>query len=222
MLVGDFHVHTTASSDGLIRPSELVETAEDRGLSVLAVCDHGTLDGALEARAHSEARGGRVLIIVGEEIATLEGEIIGYFLERPIRPGLSVEETIEEIERQNGVVCVPHPFDRLRRSPLATLALERVALRVGLVEAFNARSLVKEDNARARDWAQARGVPTTAGSDAHWSREIGNVQVALPEFGDPTGFLAALQKSAVSARSSGIVPHAVTAWTKRVRGRSRG
>jgi predicted metal-dependent phosphoesterase TrpH len=80
-----------------------------------------------------------LLVIVGEEVYTTEGEVIGYFLSEMVPSGLTPEETVDRIVGQGGVVCVPHPFDRFRRSPLSRAALERIAGAVHLVTAVRKR-----------------------------------------------------------------------------------
>lgn len=213
LLVADFHVHTSASHDGAVDSAEVARVARSRGLTAIAICDHGAIGGALAAR---EAASDDLLVVVGEEIRTTEGEIIGYFLARCIENGLTPEETVSAIHEQGGAVCVPHPFDRYRRSPLTHEALGRIAEQVDLIEGFNARNLRDADNRAAAEWAAARDIPVLAGSDAHTRGEIGNVRVEVPAFADAAGLISAARGARLHTRGAGVLPHIVTAWVKRV------
>lgn len=220
--IADFHVHTNLSRDATMTPHEVVHYSIGRGLTHVAVCDHGTIEGALAARDVAESLAAEIIIVVGEEIRSSEGEIIGLFLAEHVPDGLTLEETVSAIKAQGGLVYVPHPFDHLRRSPLAHDALERIAERVDLVEGFNSRNFLHADNAAAAEWAQRHDVPLVAGSDAHTSDEIGNVRVEMPYFDDAETLAMAARHANVRGFGSGLRPHVVTAVTKRVPGRQHG
>src|SRR5687767_15406503 len=99
-------------------------------MAAIAVTDHDSLGGALQAAALAERqpdRFGGIRVIAGSEVMTLEGEIIGLFLSEDVPPGLTPEETIARMRAQGAVVIVPHPFDRIRGSRLREAALRRVA-----------------------------------------------------------------------------------------------
>ena len=110
----DLHMHTTAS-DGWPTPQELVDHAARRGsLSVIAVTDHDTIEGALRAREHAAKRA-RFHVIVGEEVSSRDGHIVALFLERRIRPGMSAAATVHAIHDQGGLAIAVHPFWRTER-----------------------------------------------------------------------------------------------------------
>src|ERR671937_11686 len=104
------HMHTEYSRDSRQTLRVFAAAAEQAGLNVVCVTDHDTVEGALRLREMNTA----LRVIVGEEIYTREGELIGLFLERAVPPGLSLEETIARIKDQNGLAYVPHPFSRNR------------------------------------------------------------------------------------------------------------
>ncbi len=167
----DLHTHTICSKDSLTRPADLVVACVRRGVDVVAVTDHNAIAGALAAREVAEqmrAAGQEApLVIVGEEIMTTAGEIMGLFLSEFIPPGLSPQETIQGIREQGGFVTVPHPFDRLRRGPMMTRVLEVIWPHIDAIETRNARTTFVSDNERARAFAVGHGLLQTAGSDAH-------------------------------------------------------
>ena len=109
-MIGDPHCHTVAS-DGMVGPAQLVDAAVEAHLDLIAVTDHDTMDAVREARARGEAKG--LVVVPGQEITTrwpAQTHILGWFLERPLRRGMSVEDTVEAIHDQGGLAIVPHPF----------------------------------------------------------------------------------------------------------------
>ena len=215
MMKMDLHVHTTYSGDCLTSFEAIIEACRRRGLSV-AITDHNRIEGALAFREIAPFP-----VIVGEEIDTLEGEIIGLFLEEGIPRGLTPEETVARIKEQGGLVYIPHPMDRVRRSPLRREALERITDQVDALEVFNARVTFPADNEKARCFAQEHGLPQGAGSDAHTPWEIGRAYVEMEPFSDSEEFLRHLAQGRVVGRLSNPLVHLVTTWAKLYR-RLRG
>jgi len=115
----DIHVHTKYSGIGrlgflrfpesVVDPCDVVKKAQSIGVRVLCITDHNCISGALKAMECAKDYPG-VEVVVGEEITTLEGEVIGLYLKEEIPPHLSAEETISRIRAQGGLVLAPHPF----------------------------------------------------------------------------------------------------------------
>ena len=223
----DLHCHTSASFDSLAPPARVVAVAARRGLTHLAITDHDTIGGALAAQAAAPEG---LTVIVGQEIRTTEGDLIGVFLQRPVPRDLSPAEAISAIREQGGLVGIPHPFDRLRGSIGASLErLGDLASRVDWIEAWNARLVLGDGNARAAALAHDARVPGVSVSDAHTTLEIGVASTAVSRAaGDPgttAGLLAGLaaQPRLMTGRASMYV-RAVTPVAKviqRIRGRGR-
>jgi predicted metal-dependent phosphoesterase TrpH len=199
----DLHCHTRASFDSLAAPADVVRAAAERGLTHLIVTDHDRIDGALEARA---AAPDELTVIVGEEVKTLEGDLICAFLERAIPPGLSAVETIAAAREQGGLVGIPHPFDRMRGSLMVDEGTTMLAGLVDWVEVHNAR-LIGSGNDRASEFSRAHHLAGVAVSDAHSVIEVAVAYTALD--GDPStpaGLLAALPSAElVVGRASFLV-----------------
>ena len=163
-------------------------------------------------------------VIMGEEIKTTEGEVIALFMREPlpaepVPKGLPPVETVKRIKALGGLVVVPHPFDRLRRSPLNARALEEVLPYADAVEVLNARTWVAADNERSRRLSRAWNLPATAGSDAHTLGEIGAAYVEMEPFDGPDEFLRALVRGRVAGKASSIwvhVPSTVAKLVKRL------
>lgn len=208
-LRADLHSHTHFSRDGLTTPEQFVRRAVQKRLDVVAVSDHNNLVGAREVAKIAPFR-----VIPSEEIKSSEGEIIGWFLRDEIPKGLTPEDTVRAIREQGGLICVPHPFDRLRSSPLKTEALLRILPDVDAVEAFNARTTFRGDNTRSARFVREHGVVASAGSDAHWHGEIGSTWVEMPDFAGAEDFLAALRAGRIHGEIANPLVHLLSTLAK--------
>ena len=217
----DLHCHSRGSFDCLSSPGDIVKAAHDRGLTHLAITDHDRIDVAVEARDLAPAG---LTIIVGEEVKTLDGDLICVFLEKAIPPGMPAVETIAAAREQGGLVGIPHPFDRMRGSLLRDASMASLAPLVDWVETHNAR-VVGHGNEDAQAFALEHGLPGIAVSDAHSIMEVGVAYTALD--GDPStpaGLLAALPSAEIVP---GRASYFVRLWTpfakgvNRVRGNGR-
>jgi predicted metal-dependent phosphoesterase TrpH len=133
-------------------------------------------------------------VVVGEELRTHAGEIIGLFLTERIPIGIPPAEAATTIRRQGGVVYVPHPFDPMRRN-MSEAALYELA-RAGLldaVEVINAKTSLRSLNDRAARFAEEFDLAAGAGSDAHVPNALGAAYVEMPDFDGPSDFLAKLR-----------------------------
>ncbi len=193
----DFHIHTFASPDSLTPVQEVLAAARRRELNMVAITDHNTIQGALEARALAPEQ-----VIVGEEIMTTQGELLAYFLKETVPAGLSPEETVARIRAQGGVVAVAHPFDARRKGHWRMEDLQRIAPLVDAIEGLNARCFSRQANLEAQEFAQAWGLPVLAGSDAHSVREVGRVVTVLPRFASAAELKDALTASRLEGRIS--------------------
>ncbi len=209
MIKADLHIHTAYSPDATTSLDQVVSRCLKLGINCIAVTDHNTILGALRVREMAPFP-----VIVGEEINTCSGEIIGYFLTEEIPPRLPAEETVRRIKEQGGLVCIPHPFDRLRFSALRRQTLEMILPQVDIIEVFNSRVLLPRHNLRALHFAQENGLLLSAGSDAHVPSEIGRAYVAMPEFNDKEEFCQALAQGVVIGKSASPWVHL---WSTLVR-----
>jgi len=117
------HTHCEFSPDSRTPVAVQALAIKAAGLDVVCATDHNTIDGALRLRELADG----FRVIVGEEISSRDGEIIGLFLETPIPRDLSAEETIARIHDQGGLVSIPHPFSHNRIYRIRREALERVS-----------------------------------------------------------------------------------------------
>lgn len=191
----DMHMHTMYSGDAVTTLDEVAERVESTGLDVLCITDHNAVRGALAAL--ESGLGCRV--IVGEELRTTRGEIIGLFLDEHVPIGLTPHEAAARIRDQDALVYIPHPFDPIRR-PLQVGAIDELVAD-GLVDAFevfNAKVSLASLNERAASYATEHGLAAGAGSDAHDPAALGAAYVTIPDFDGPQEFLSALGEGQVT------------------------
>lgn len=204
MIKVDLHIHTHYSMDASTTFEELTARCMDVGLGAIAITDHGTAEGALEFQRHSPFP-----IIAGEEILTDRGEIMGLFLTDTIPSGQSVEATIKAIRDQNGLVCIPHPFDSLRGSaldPKITIQLVESG-QIDIIEVLNARIVLPSFVNKARDFAIRYRLTQSAGSDAHSPEEIGNAFLVMQQFNNKDEFLSSLRNATIHGRCNNPLVH---------------
>ena len=202
------HIHSHFSSDGGMSPEDIIRTAEMAGLDVIAVTDHNTIKGGIETR--KLAKGRDIIVIVGEEIKTEDGEIIGLELEKDIEKGLSLKETCKLIKKQKGLVMIPHPFENLRKG--VGNKMEDIIDYIDVVEVFNARCYFERSNRKAEEFAIKHNLPKCAGSDAHFIMEIGSAYMVIEAEKNMISVLKALKegKPDIVGKRTGIRPHLKT------------
>jgi len=199
----DCHLHTALSGDAVTTIDELAERVEQERLDVVFITDHNVTAAAVQAAE----RGIGAQVIVGEEIRTQDGDVIGLFLTDRIPYVLPLAEAIAKIREQGGLVYLPHPFDP-GRSTLKPAISERLCSEgiADVVEVFNAKIEDPEWNRRAADLAARYDLPGGAGSDAHDPDGIGAAYLEMPDFDGPADFLAALRQATITGEYR---PHAI-------------
>jgi predicted metal-dependent phosphoesterase TrpH len=172
----DLHIHSTAS-DGLASIPEILEYASTRtDLRVIAITDHNTLEGALLAKSLEPAYPG-IEVVVGEEITSKWGHILGLYLQEEIPAGLSAADTIARINEQDGVAIIAHPFANKAFGPWGLKSLGRRIDEVAFqaMEVYNSSPyLIYANRLAAKAFTAGQGIAATGGSDAHVLKAIGN------------------------------------------------
>jgi predicted metal-dependent phosphoesterase TrpH len=205
LLRADLHIHTEYSMDCRMTFAQIISRCQERNIGCIAVTDHGTAEGALKMQAIAPLK-----IIVGQEVLTTSGEVMGLFLKETVPNNLSVDDTVALIRAQSALVALPHPFDRLRTSPLNSQKPRDLLPKVDILEAFNARDVLQNNRSRIQRLAQEYGLCTSAGSDAHTPEEVGRAYVEMPEFETPEEFLRSLAQGKIGGRRSSPTVHLST------------
>lgn len=204
------------SGDSTTTPEELAGAISDAGLDAVAITDHNTIAGA-QTLAESGLLGRPV--IVGEEVRTVDGDLIGLFLTERVPAGLKPLPAASLIREQGGLVYVPHPADGARHSlSAATIEALAAAGLLDVIETLNAKCAEAYDG-------PTHGAATAGSSDAHVPAAIGAAWTEVPECGltDPRSLLAALHLSVVEGAhcdpprewKSRVVPSGLSIDTRR-------
>jgi predicted metal-dependent phosphoesterase TrpH len=214
LLLCDLHMHTEHSHDCAVPVDALLDYAEAQGLGAIAITDHNVFGGALEAVELARRR--QLVVIPGEEVKTESGEVIGLFLEREIPRGMSMGETVAAIREQNGVVYLPHPFDRLHTIADAG-TLHRHLAEIDVFEVYNARLLFEGFNDEALRFARKYNLTMGAGSDAHVLQGVGTGLVRMRAFETPEEFLISLRSAEILRRPKSLVYLQGLKWVAQAR-----
>jgi predicted metal-dependent phosphoesterase TrpH len=186
MLRVDLHLHSNFSHDGRSSVQQLIDRALECGLNRIALTDHNTFDGAAKLVRIAPELG-----IAGEEVKTLEGEVIGLFITRRVQPFLRPEEAMDLIHGMGGLVYVPHPLDR-HRSHFSPERVAALAGRIDIIETYNPWCEGAANQAAAR-LADELGKVAATGSDAHSAGELGRSWMEMEDYSSTEDFLEKLR-----------------------------
>jgi len=210
----DPHIHTLAS-DGISDVAAILDQAIAAGLEAIAITDHERIDAAVAARAIAEGEGLPLEVVVGEEITTRGGHLLGLFMKRRIRPWHSLKSSIARVHEQGGIAIIPHPL-----VPYPLCASARSIRRLmeesdpiyhpDALEGFNPTTARMKWSRRAPAFAEEMGIAAIAGSDAHRAR---NVARAVTTF---RGASVADLREAIAQRDTGWDGTAYT-WREQLR-----
>lgn len=215
------HVHTNYSHDSNTSPEDLILTARLQGVTCIGVTDHDDIRGAIEAREVGREHG--VEIVVGEEISTSDGHLIGLFLQERIEPGRSALHTARRIREQGGLVLVPHPF--LGRHGLRKRMFDILDM-IDAVEVCNGQNPMKRTDLRAACFARDHRLTPYVGADAHVRGHLAICYQEMPGFDCAKSFLRALGRAELTFGRFGPMYFTTLAshfaCAKMFRGRLRG
>lgn len=205
----EFHVHTKFSHDSGMGKLALFLMCKVRGINSVAITDHNEINGALAYKPWLETKG--ISVIVGEEIFTSEGEIIGLFLKSKIEPELSPEETIRQIHLQDGIVYIPHPFDEKRKKTvISSSALERCASLIDCAEIHNGRNVKALYSKKQSEITASLNLLPIVGSDAHCFLELGRNYCISDKPFDAENFSTILKESVLFSSKCLLITHQIT------------
>jgi predicted metal-dependent phosphoesterase TrpH len=182
----DLHLHSRFSPDSFTTLEALVARSRELGLDRIALTDHHTAEGALELRRREPG-----LAIVGEEVATTEGDVIGLFITRSIPSGGTPEEVCDAIHGMGGLTYACHPMDR-RRAHFTPERLVELAPRLDIIETHNAWADAAANRAAAELCGELGKVAAT-GSDSHSARELGSSWMEIEPYQGVDDFLSKLR-----------------------------
>lgn len=205
----ELHCHTRASVDSLVTVERYLNRCRKMGIDKIAITDHNQIKAALEAKNMAPE-----MVIVGEEIQTSQGELLGYFMSEWVPPGLDPKDTIQRLRDQGAVISIPHPFDPFRSKDWGTGDLEAIVPYIDAVETFNARCFGNKANLDAAFFAIKHGLLMTAGSDAHTLDELGAATLVMPDFNEAESFKAGLGMAQQITELSPFYTHLFSNYAK--------
>lgn len=173
----DLHVHTDYSHDGRDPVEKIIESAMEKKINGIAICDHDTMDGCFAAREYATNNNLNLIIIPGIEVSTSNGHLIALGTEEVVKKGLSLEETIKiaRQEKETIVIVAPHPFHPFRHS-IGNLCEHAD---IDAIEIFNSRYFIGVANEMARRVASRNNITAVVGSDAHSAEAVGLATVEV-------------------------------------------
>jgi PHP domain len=184
MPLADPHCHTVAS-DGMVTPAELVEAAVKANVDLIAVTDHDTM--ACVKEVYQRGEGAGLIVVAGQEITTrwpATTHVMGWFLEKPVKRGMSLEDTVAAIHDQGGLAIIPHPFMPVYFGSIQPYMLQRLlehhhvdGIEMMFTVPIGARRRRRLDAFYAHN--KERLGAAIGGSDCHYgARDIGQVLTA--------------------------------------------
>lgn len=167
-IVADFHIHSSKSFDSIMLLETIEAKAKSHGINVIAIADHNVF--------HLHPSKKKLLIVPAIEMSTDKGHVLGLFLTQAPESKKDFNEAIAEIHRCGGLAGIAHPYQRTENVP------EEVFQKVDFIEVYNSRNSnykVKNSNELAKAKAAELDKPFTAGSDAHFTGEVGLVKMTM-------------------------------------------
>ena len=206
-LVADFHMHTIYSHDSVNDFQTLFQTAREHGINVLGITDHNTVEGAKHVKRIAPSD---MLVLLGQEVMTLSGEIIVYDVEETIPKKIDLLETCKLVKEKGGFIIIPHPFDGFRNG-IGEKMLDIMPY-IDAIESINPRSFREKANKKAKEFAEEHKIPMVSGSDCHTKMEIGSARNIIIAEADEKSVLEAIKTGTViiDAKRTGLRPHITT------------
>lgn len=222
----EVHVHTKKSKDSLMPFWLLYLKCRVQNIKWIAITEHNNIDGGIEFKKFCKKHGDHIRVIVGEEIFTNKGEIIGLYLTESIQPGLSPEETITQIKAQHGVVYVPHPYDEMRKKTvLEESEINKYQADIDCIEIHNGRNISDRYGEIQQNMSKKYNIRPIVGSDAHTIWEIGrNYLLVENEYDlcDKEKFLQAIEEASIKKKKCIKFAHKLTKIDKAIKMISEG
>jgi hypothetical protein len=182
----------------------MVAHAKAIGLDVVAITDHDTVKGGLEAKRYARKYG--VVVIPGAEITTISGHLLALGITENIPKLMAVEETLEKIHRQGGIGIASHPFD------VGNEGMGKLALKCDAMESFNALNVERISNWKAALLAKNHKFPSVANSDAHCSMMMGYGRTNILSSDDIDDIFDAIKKGNTELQTRYIPTKIIMEW----------
>jgi len=166
----DIHVHSDISPCSSLSLERLQDKAQAKGLDGVCITDHNSMAARQWIGDGRQPNG--LLIIIGQEYTTRQGDFLLFGPYESLPAGLSAEQLLQHVRSTGGAAIAAHPFRSDR--PVAPEILRSGLCR--LMERDNGRNTAGE-NEMAQAWLRTHPLSSLGGSDAHSLEELGRVRV---------------------------------------------
>lgn len=209
----ELHVHTCYSKDSILTLPFLLMMCKIKGIKTIAITDHNEIRGAQIFQKKLSKH--KIDVIVGEEIMTTEGEIIGLFLNKKIEANQTPIETINKIKEQNGLVYLPHPYDEYRKkSVLSQKEQKNIKNSIDIIEIHNGRNMKEYYSKKQQEIQKEIGAVPIIGSDAHTFFELGRNYVEIQGTINRENFKNKIKNGSFRTKKCLKISHKVTKMAK--------
>ena len=195
----DSHIHSEYSPDSKSKLKDIFTVAKTRGLDIIAISDHNTVDGSKEAIRLT--KNDDLFVVPSIEISSLEGHILGFGCQENIKRDLPAAETIDLIHAQGGLAIIPHPYCFYRHGLLCKADYND--LKIDAIETKNARFIVGYCNNKAKKLSEKENLPGLGASDAHYYKFVGDCYSKIDCEKDIDSVFKAIKKGKVEALGKG-------------------
>lgn len=211
----DLHIHTYRSLDSNIKVDALIRKVEELGLAGVAITDHTNIKAALEIKEKAP-----FFVVVGREISTPEGDLLAYFVKKDFPVRMQAEDAIAHARNQGALIGAAHPFTSVYPPGMPKESLLNYVDRLDFIEGLNAEEFDVDRQNEIQSIATRSSTPMTAGSDAHFLREIGggHIQTKI-DIRDKETFLKAISRCHLIGRKLSrkyALKAFLTAWAKSI------
>jgi len=196
----DFHTHSSASNDGGITAQQYTDILASGALDCVAITDHNSIGFAVKL----QQKLGKNKVIVGEEISTQQGDIIGLFLSSVVSAHQDVTDAIADIRSQGGLVYIPHPFETVRKG-VSMRTLNTIQKDIDIIETINGRAVFQNHHDAATDWAVKNNILMATSSDAHRAGALGKTYTQLPAMPTRENLTALLKEAGHSYKKPSLL-----------------
>lgn len=196
----NFHVGTKEPPyDCNISIRDQLEQSHSLGLDAIFVTNHNTLDGYAQLleykKNHSKFQ--NIEVFPAEEITIDTGaHVLAYGLNYEIKPGITLDELIDEVRKQDGISSAPHPFSLLD-------ALRDDAKKCDMVEVFNSNNVDVLSNAKAIKFALDNNMIQVSGSDSHVLSTLGRCVNVIHSENNLDDILQSMRKGKIQISQTG-------------------
>ena len=199
MLKMDSHIHSEYSPDSSSKIDDILRTAKERNIDIIAISDHNTVDGTSEVL--QKTRNTDILAIPSIEISSTQGHILGFGCEENVPKDLSPQDTIDRIHDLGGLAIIPHPYCFYRHGLLCKSDYKD--LKIDAIETKNARFIVGYCNSKAKKLSKKENIPELGASDAHYWKFVGDCYSKIDAEKDIDSVLKAIAKGKMEACGKG-------------------